>query len=92
MCVNIPGELDMSSLHYNKLLLYNFNGVFAVTESTEAVGAESGHVEGTAEGKLWPSPNMKLNNIKNCFPILFPLYLFFSVVLNWKKCMRSRSD
>ena len=77
MCVHIPGELDMSFLHYNKLLLYNFNGVFAVTESTEAVGAESGHVEGTAEGKLWPSPNMKLNNIKNCFPILFPPYLYF---------------
>lgn len=37
------------------------------------------------------SPNMKLNNIKNCFLILFPLF-FFSVVLNWKKGMRSRSD
>ena len=49
------GELDMSSLYYNKLLLYNFNGVFAVTESNEADGAGSGHVEGTAEGKLWKS-------------------------------------
>ena len=50
-----PGELDMSSLYCNKLLLYNFNGVFAVTESNEADGAGSGHVEGTAEGKLWKS-------------------------------------
>ena len=50
-----PGELDMISLHYSKLLLYNFNGVFAVTESNEADGAGSGHVEGTAEGKLWKS-------------------------------------
>ena len=49
------GELDMSSLYYNKLLLYNFNGVFAVTESNEADGAGSGHVEGTAAGKLWKS-------------------------------------
>ena len=49
------GELDMSSFYYNKLLLYNFNGVFAVTESNEADGAGSGHVEGTAEGKLWKS-------------------------------------
>ena len=49
------GELDMSSLYYNKLLLYNFNGVFAVTESNEADGAGSGHVDGTAEGKLWKS-------------------------------------
>ena len=50
-----PGELDMSSLYYNKLLLYNFNDVFAVTESNEADGAGSGHVEGTAKGKLWKS-------------------------------------
>ena len=50
-----PGELDMSSLYYNKLLLYNFNGVLAVTESNEADGAGSGHVDGTAEGKLWKS-------------------------------------
>ena len=50
-----PGELDMISLYYSKLLLYNFNGVFAVTESNEADGAGSGHVEGTAEGKLWKS-------------------------------------
>ena len=49
------GELDMSSLYYNKLLLYNFNGVFAVTESNEADGAGSGHVEETAAGKLWKS-------------------------------------
>ena len=50
-----PGELDMISLYYSKLLLYNFNGVIAVTESNEADGAGSGHVEGTAEGKLWKS-------------------------------------
>ena len=41
----------MISLYYSKLLLYNFNGVFAVTESNEADGVGSGHVEGTAEGK-----------------------------------------
>ena len=46
-----PGELDMISLYYSKLLLYNFNGVIAVTESNEADGAGSGDVEGSAEGK-----------------------------------------
>ena len=45
----------MISLYYSKLLLYNFNGVFAVTESNEADEAGSGHVGGTAEGKLWKS-------------------------------------
>ena len=50
-----PGELDMISLYYSKLLLYNFSGVIAVTESNEADGAGSGHVEGSAEGKLWKS-------------------------------------
>lgn len=45
----------MISSYYSKLLLYNFNGVIAVTESNEADGAGSGHVEGTAEGKLWKS-------------------------------------
>ena len=38
------------------------------------------------------SLNMKINNIKICLLILFLLYLFFSVVLYWKKGMRSRSD
>lgn len=45
----------MISLYYSKLLLYNFNGVFAVTESNEADGAGYAHVEGTDEGKLWKS-------------------------------------
>ena len=45
----------MISSYYSKLLLYNFNGVIAVTESNEADGAGSGDVEGSAEGKLWKS-------------------------------------
>ena len=53
--VYLYNAADMISLYYSKLLLYNFNGVFAVTESNEADGAGSGHVEGTAEGKLWKS-------------------------------------
>ena len=67
----------MSSLYYNKLLQYNFNGVFAVTESNEADGAGSGHVEGTAEGKLWKSKYEAKIILKIVFPFFFRCIFLF---------------